>query len=106
MGGIYKLNADDTWTALTDWAGNDNWDVWGSDALALDPSDAEKLYVATGEITCLTLYRVLTIIGMYTNWWDPNNGAIYKSVDGGSTWTYSQLPFKVHSNTIPSACEY
>jgi xyloglucan-specific exo-beta-1,4-glucanase len=39
--------------------------------------------------------RLLPVPGMYTNQWDPNNGRIYKSVDGGSTWTYVQLPFKV-----------
>jgi xyloglucan-specific exo-beta-1,4-glucanase len=48
IGGIYKLNADDTWTPLMDWVGDANWDVWGVDALALDPSDAKKLYLATG----------------------------------------------------------
>lgn len=106
IGGIYKLNADDTWTPLTDWVGNANWGDWSTDALALDPSDAKKLYLATGEIKHLNKYRFLIVLGMYTNSWDPNNGRIYKSVNGGSSWTYSQLPFKVHSITIPSTCTY
>jgi xyloglucan-specific exo-beta-1,4-glucanase len=106
IGGIYKLNADDTWTPLTDWVENANWGDWGVDALALDPSDAKQLYLATGEIKWLINYRFLIVIGMYTNSWDPNNGRIYKSVDGGSTWTYSQLPFKVNVITVPSACVY
>jgi xyloglucan-specific exo-beta-1,4-glucanase len=25
VGGAYRLNADDTWTPLTDWANNTNW---------------------------------------------------------------------------------
>jgi xyloglucan-specific exo-beta-1,4-glucanase len=104
IGGIYKLNADDTWTPLTDWVDNANWGAWGADAIALDPTDATKLYLATGEVTCLNLYWLLIALGMYTNWWDPNNGTIYKSVDGGSTWTYSKLPFKVKTNKKPSAC--
>ena len=47
--------------------------------------------------------QILIVLGMYTNDWDPNNGKIYKSVDGGSNWTHSDLPFKVHNNAIPSA---
>ena len=87
-----------------DRVGSANWGDWGPESLALDPTDAKKLYVATGEVTCLKLYRILIVLGMYTNWWDPNTGSIYKSVDGGSTWTYSKLPFKVHNNAISSAC--
>ena len=48
--------------------------------------------------------QTLIVLGMYTNDWDKNNGAIYKSVDRGSTWTYSRLPFKVHNNVIAGAC--
>lgn len=106
MGGIYRLNADDTWTPLMDWVNHDNWSTWGAESLALDPTDANKLYVATGEVTYLKLYRLLIPLGMYTNWWDPNNGSIYKSVDGGETWTYSKLPFKVYNNDISIACAY
>ena len=36
-----------------DEVGNANWGDWGPDSLALDPTDAKKLYVATGEVTCL-----------------------------------------------------
>lgn len=25
IGGVYKLNADDSWTPLTDWVNNTNW---------------------------------------------------------------------------------
>lgn len=56
---------------------------WGIDAVALDPQDANKVYAATG---------------MYTNSWDPNNGAIIRSSDKGATWTVTDLPFKVGGN--------
>lgn len=56
IGGIYKLNPNDTWTPLTDWVGNANWGDLGPDALALDPTDAKKVYVATGEVTRLNIY--------------------------------------------------
>jgi xyloglucan-specific exo-beta-1,4-glucanase len=44
IGGLYKLNSDDTWTPLLDFADNDRWNYWGVDALALDPTDATKIY--------------------------------------------------------------
>ncbi|KAG8991028.1 hypothetical protein FRB94_012886 [Tulasnella sp. JGI-2019a] len=83
IGGLYKLNSDDSWTPLLDWVGNSNWHNWGVDALALDPTNALQLYVA---------------VGMYTIDWDPNNGSILSSSDGGSTWTTYALPFKVGGN--------
>ena len=35
---------------------------------------------------------------MYTNSWDPNNGAIIRSADRGATWQVTPLPFKVGGN--------
>ncbi|KAI0704899.1 hypothetical protein BC835DRAFT_1410239 [Cytidiella melzeri] len=83
IGGAYKLNADDTWTPLLDFADDARWNYWGVDALATDPVDPTRLYLATG---------------MYTNSWDPNNGQILISTDQGKTFTESPLPFKVGGN--------
>ncbi|KAL4756940.1 putative endoglucanase [Aspergillus foveolatus] len=83
IGGAYRLNSDDTWTPLTDFVGNSNWNRWGVDTLATDPVDTNRLYLA---------------VGMYTNEWDPNNGAILRSTDKGETWTETALPFKVGGN--------
>ncbi|KKK27357.1 putative endoglucanase [Aspergillus rambellii] len=83
IGGAYRLNSDDTWTPLQDFVNNSNWNHWGVDALATDPVDTGRLYLA---------------VGMYTNDWDPNNGAIMQSTDKGATWTQSALPFKVGGN--------
>ncbi|CAE6528734.1 unnamed protein product [Rhizoctonia solani] len=83
IGGLYKLNSDDTWTALTDLADNASWNYWGVDALATDPVEPARLYVATG---------------MYTNSWDPNNGQILRSEDYGKTWSATKLSFKVGGN--------
>lgn len=75
IGGAYKLNADDTWTPLLDFADNARWDYWGTgrqshteqhrrvlntlwrlDALATDPVNPTRVYVV-----CLTYYcRVFT----------------------------------------------
>lgn len=35
---------------------------------------------------------------MYTSSWDPNNGAILRSSDSGTTWATTNLPFKVGGN--------
>lgn len=83
IGGAYKLNSDDTWTPLLDFADDSRWNYWGVDALATDPVEANRLYLATG---------------MYTNSWDPNNGQILVSDDYGATFTPSTLSFKVGGN--------
>ncbi|ROT43774.1 Oligoxyloglucan reducing end-specific cellobiohydrolase [Sodiomyces alkalinus F11] len=84
IGGLYRWNSDDSWTPLTDnLAFHHNWNRWGIDAVAVDPSDPDV---------------VLAAFGMYTNSWDPNNGAIGRSEDRGETWTFSELPFKVGGN--------
>ncbi|KAI0112562.1 family 74 glycoside hydrolase [Nemania sp. FL0031] len=84
IGGLYRLNSDDSWTAVTDSiADNANWSKWGVDAVALDPQDDTKVYAA---------------VGSYTNSWDPNNGAIIRSSDRGATWSSTTLSFKVGGN--------
>ncbi|KAL5601061.1 hypothetical protein BROUX41_005890 [Berkeleyomyces rouxiae] len=84
MGGLYRINKDDSWTILTDGlAFDDTWNRWGIDALAVDAKDPKNVYAA---------------VGMYTNSWDPNNGAIIRSSDQGNTWSVTELPFKVGGN--------
>jgi xyloglucan-specific exo-beta-1,4-glucanase len=84
IGGLYKLNSDDSWTVVTDGiADHAHWGRWGIDTFALDPQNADLVYAA---------------VGTYTNDWDPNNGSIMKSTDRGATWTFSDLPFKVGGN--------
>ncbi|KAI1204081.1 glycoside hydrolase family 74 protein [Annulohypoxylon truncatum] len=84
IGGLYRLNSDDSWTAITDGiTDNDNWHNWGVDALALDPQDESVVYAA---------------VGAYTNDWDPNPGSIIRSGDKGATWKTTALSFKVGGN--------
>ena len=45
IGGAYKLNSDDSWTPLLDFADNARWNYWGVDALATDPVDPDRLYL-------------------------------------------------------------
>ncbi|KZL64052.1 fungal cellulose binding domain-containing protein [Colletotrichum incanum] len=86
IGGLYRLNPDDSWTPVTDangFAHDADWNRWGIDALALDPADPSKVYIAAG---------------MYTNDWDPKNGTIARSSDKGESWEVTTLPFKVGGN--------
>lgn len=59
-----------------------DWNKNGVDALATDPVDPNKVYMATGT---------------YTNHWD-TNGQIMRSSDQGATWQSTPLPFKVGGN--------
>jgi xyloglucan-specific exo-beta-1,4-glucanase len=84
IGGAYRWNpSTSSWVSLLDWVGWDNWGWNGVLSLATDPVDTNRVYVAAG---------------MYTNSWDPNNGAILRSTDKGATWQASPLPFKVGGN--------
>ncbi|KAF7319981.1 Glycoside hydrolase family 74 protein [Mycena kentingensis (nom. inval.)] len=84
IGGAYKLNAaTNTWTPLLDFVDDARWNYWGVAAIATDPVQTNRLYLATG---------------MYTNSWDPNNGNILISTNSGASFTASPLPFKVGGN--------
>jgi len=84
IGGLYRLNkSTKRWENLSEWVGVDNWGYAGIDTMCADPVDANRVYAA---------------VGMYTNDWDPNNGAIISSTDRGDNWSISELPFKVGGN--------
>jgi xyloglucan-specific exo-beta-1,4-glucanase len=84
IGGAYRWSeADQSWTPLLDSVGQDNWGDLGVLSLGADPVDTNRVYAA---------------VGMYTNSWDPNNGAILRSSDKGKTWQKTALPFKNGGN--------
>jgi len=84
IGGAYRWNEPaQRWTPLLDWAGWENWGYNGVHSLATDPVQTNRVYAA---------------VGMYTNSWDPNNGAILRSADKGDTWQVTTLPFKLGGN--------
>lgn len=85
IGGVYRWNpGTQRWIPLMDWVGWDRWGWLGADGVATDPVDPDRLYVAAG---------------MYTNDWDPNNGAVLRSLDRGQTWQApAELPFKLGGN--------
>lgn len=84
IGGVYRRDpGSTTWIPLTDWVGPDHWGWGGSVSVAPDPVDPDRVYAA---------------VGMYTNSWDPNNGAVIRSSDRGATWQVTELPFKLGAN--------
>ncbi|UVS80724.1 cellulose binding domain-containing protein [Actinokineospora sp. UTMC 2448] len=84
IGGAYRFDtATQRWVPLLDHVGWADWGWNGVVSLATDPVDPDNVYVAAG---------------MYTNSWDPNNGAVLRSSDRGATWAASRLPFKLGGN--------
>ncbi|ORY73564.1 Oligoxyloglucan reducing end-specific cellobiohydrolase [Neocallimastix californiae] len=84
IGGLYRMNkSTKRWENLLKWVGVDNWNYGGVDTMCADPIDSNRVYAA---------------VGMYTNDWDQNNGAIISSNDHGDTWSITELPFKVGGN--------
>ncbi|WP_030313332.1 RICIN domain-containing protein [Streptomyces flavochromogenes] len=83
MGGAYRWDTGaEQWIPLTDWLGEKDWNLLGIDALATDPVDSNRLYLAAGT---------------YTNEW-AGNGAILRSTDRGRTFQRTELPFKLGGN--------
>ncbi|MFJ7158490.1 RICIN domain-containing protein [Streptomyces sp. NPDC101118] len=83
MGGAYRWDAAaEQWIPLTDWLGEKDWNLLGIDALATDPVDPDRLYLAAGT---------------YTNEW-AGNGALLRSTDRGRTFRRTELPFKLGGN--------
>jgi xyloglucan-specific exo-beta-1,4-glucanase len=84
MGGAYRWSpATSSWIPLTDSFDQDEYSYYGIESIAPDPTDANRVYAA---------------VGMYTNDWLPNNGAILRSTDKGNTWQKTILPFKFGGN--------
>lgn len=82
IGGAYRCEpTTKTWTPITDGFTNDNdMGIW---SLAPDPTNANKVYLATG---------------LYSASWG-TNGSVYMSNDKGANWTkISSLAFKLGGN--------
>lgn len=62
IGGAYKLNPDDSWTPLLDFADNSRWDYWGTDALATDPVDPERLYLVSMFLSHVDIYFLTDVL--------------------------------------------
>ncbi|HEY0759000.1 MAG TPA: hypothetical protein VGD59_07085 [Acidisarcina sp.] len=84
IGGAYRYDASaKQWAPLTDWISRANSSNMGIESVAIDPSDPQRVYLATG---------------LYTETWWSSNGQILTSSDQGNTFTSVQMPFKMGSN--------
>ena len=81
VAGAYRWDSANTkWIPITDMFGFDEGRFQGVESIALDPTDANKVYL---------------VGGMYVN---GGNGRLYTSSDKGDTWTFIDLPFPTGGN--------
>jgi len=83
VGGAYRSDdSGEHWTAITDQFPQSETTYLGIESLAVDPQDANKLYMAAG---------------MYTaEWGGPS--AIFRSNDRGQSFEKTPMPFKMGGN--------
>ncbi len=83
MGGAYRRDsATGRWQPLLDWLPLADVNLMGVESLAVDPNDADAVYLACGT---------------YTSPATPN-GALLRSADRGKTFQRVDLPFKLGAN--------
>jgi hypothetical protein len=87
VAGAYRWNsANSTWIPITDMFGFNEGQFQGVESIALDPTDANKVYL---------------VGGMYVN---GGNARLYISTDQGATWgTHVDLPFPTGGNNAGRA---
>ncbi len=83
MGGAYRWSQKQKeWIPITDGVSQTDWNMHGIESLALDPQNANRVYLAAGT---------------YTQEW-ASNGAILRSKDQGKSWQRTDMPFKMGGN--------
>ena len=83
MGGAYRWDpASRRWQPMLDWMPYKDLNLMGIESIAVDPADANRVYLACGT---------------YTNPRTPN-GAILRSGDRGKTFARTDVPFKFGGN--------
>lgn len=81
MGGAYRWDASlNRWVSMLDWIGYDDNNLVGVESIAVDPNDAQTVYLSCGTYTRST------------------NGAILCSNDGGRTFRRTDMPFAMGGN--------
>lgn len=85
VGGAYRWDdAAKRWVPLTDWIEAKDDNLLGIDGLAVDPSDAERVYLAAGTYTAPQV----------------GNGAVLRSSDRGRHFERADMPFKMGGNEL------
>jgi hypothetical protein len=85
VGGAYRWEGDGNggrWVPLLDWVTRKDWNLWGVESAAMDPADANRMYLACGTYT-------RPFVG---------NGVMLRSMDGGKTFARTQMAFQMGGN--------
>jgi photosystem II stability/assembly factor-like uncharacterized protein len=83
IGGAYRWDrAAKHWVPLNDWAGGKDGNLLGCESIGVDPTNADRFYLA---------------LGTYTSN-GSSNGAIVRTSDGGRTFKRTDVPFKMGGN--------
>jgi photosystem II stability/assembly factor-like uncharacterized protein len=83
IGGAYRWDsATQLWVPITDWITGADWSLSGVESIAVDPTDANRVYL---------------VAGMYILW-SPTNAAILISSDRGNSFQRVNLPFMMGGN--------
>ncbi len=83
IGGAYRWDdGRKSWLPLIDWAGVGEWNDFGIESLAVDPSDANRVYIAGGTYTSDSA----------------GNSVMLRSDDQGRSWRGTAMPFKMGGN--------
>ena len=83
IGGAYRWDpAAKRWIPLLDWLAPEDWNLYGVESIGIDPTDADRVYLA---------------VGTYTQSF-AGSGAILRSSDRGRTWQRTGLPLKMGGN--------
>ncbi len=83
VGGMYRFDYPSRrWIQLLDCLSHADADLMGVLSMAIDPTDANRLYAACG---------------LYLGDWAPT-GAILRSLDRGQTWQKTPLPLRIGGN--------
>jgi photosystem II stability/assembly factor-like uncharacterized protein len=86
VAGAYRWDSKGSkWIPITDMFGFNEGQFQGVESIAVDPTDANKVYL---------------VGGMYVN---GGNARLYKSSDKGANWTYVDLPFPTGGNNAGRA---
>ena len=89
VGGVYRLDPkSEIWQPLLDWVSREQAHYLGVESLALDPTDANRVYLA---------------VGLYTKGW-AGTGAMLRSKDRGRTWESTNMSIKMGGNEWGRAC--
>jgi hypothetical protein len=84
VGGAFRRDpGSSTWIPLNDDLSRDDHQLAGPASLAVDPNNAQKLYIAAGS---------------YTQDWG-RKAAILRSSDRGATWSRTALPIRLNGNS-------